>query len=281
MYSQENDFYVCLLSNNSLKYYKENTLSSFTNLLSSPCNLNCGEWKVGITEIAFNTYVKDKSYIRNRRSVDTRFTPKTNLILPKSKVSDVRDHNKVIVVQGETQSTVHGDIIPVMYIPSALSQLPDPIIKKPNANANTNKSMDDSQVGVSLTQSFPKKPKKTEQQPTVGNQSFDIPPPIWNEGSSELGLSWIESHQVLNFMYVYTDIIKPRYVGDIKSRYLKIIPKLNTDADVIKFDHIEYCTVEKGFIENISILIMDSQGEKINFIGGSSPTYTMLHFKRM
>lgn len=49
------EYYVTLLSNNSMKYYETNTLSSFTNRLPVPLNLN-GNWVVGLTEMYVNSF---------------------------------------------------------------------------------------------------------------------------------------------------------------------------------------------------------------------------------
>lgn len=303
MFNQENDFYISLLSSNSMKYYPDNTLSSFTNHLASPCNLDGSNWKVGVTEIAFNSYYRDSIYKHSvgKRSADAQKTklynvppnPKSNLTTRTTPLMNmqpvslqpfnpiltkIQEENEMIVMQGESQSTPNGSFTPVMYLPKALSPLPDTVVKQIVDNEK-----DTSAVGSSLI-SNSKKTKKIhlqqEQQLQTPNEieSFDIPPPISTENKNDLLLYVNRQTTNLNYMYVYTDIIKPRYIGDIKSRYLRVIPKLETHAEVIKFDHIEYCAVEKGYIENLSILILNTEGEKINFIGGTSPTYVMLHF---
>jgi hypothetical protein len=81
------------------------------------------------------------------------------------------------------------------------------------------------------------------------------------------------------FVYIYTDIIKPRYISDILARYLRVIPNASTNRH-IRFKHIEYIPIETTYIESISILITDGQGEKVNFNSSSTPTYVMLHFKK-
>lgn len=81
-----------------------------------------------------------------------------------------------------------------------------------------------------------------------------------------------------DLLYVYSDIIKPRHLGNIQSRYLKVIP---TSSDrVIRFKHVEYCPIEPSYIESISIVITDGSGENVNFKASTTPTYIMLHFKR-
>lgn len=49
------NFYITLISNNSLDYYSENTLSCFTNQFNKIYNLN-SDWFVGIAEIFYNKF---------------------------------------------------------------------------------------------------------------------------------------------------------------------------------------------------------------------------------
>lgn len=81
-------------------------------------------------------------------------------------------------------------------------------------------------------------------------------------------------------MYVYTDLIKPRFIGNMQTRYLRIIPNANNERH-IRFTHVEYCPVEVSHIQSVSILLTDGTGEKIKFIDSKVPTYVMLHFKKM
>jgi len=53
---QVNDeFYVTLLSDSSMNYYPENTLSSFTNKMDK--YMYDSNWKVGISEIYVNNFI--------------------------------------------------------------------------------------------------------------------------------------------------------------------------------------------------------------------------------
>lgn len=88
-----------------------------------------------------------------------------------------------------------------------------------------------------------------------------------------------------SYLYIYTDIVKPRSIADNNVRYLRVIPlnnkSQNVDAVHIKFENIEYVRLEQTYIENISILITDGFGKQINFSPSTSPVYVMLHFKKM
>jgi translation elongation factor EF-1beta len=65
----ENEFYVCLLSNGSTSIYNTNVQSSFTNLLRKPCRLN-ENWYVGLSEIAFNKINKSSQRYMIKRSLN-------------------------------------------------------------------------------------------------------------------------------------------------------------------------------------------------------------------
>lgn len=66
----EEEFYVALFSNDSLKSYPNNTLSAFTNLLSRPCRFD-GDWHVGLVEIGFNDFTPESSRLIAKRSIET------------------------------------------------------------------------------------------------------------------------------------------------------------------------------------------------------------------
>jgi hypothetical protein len=78
-------------------------------------------------------------------------------------------------------------------------------------------------------------------------------------------------------IYLYSDIIKPRILGDMQTRYLRIIPMKKNEFK-FEFKNIEYCPIEQTYIESISILLADGQGNKIEFNDSFFPTYIMLHF---
>jgi hypothetical protein len=59
-------FYVSLLSSNSLNIFHHNVLSAFTNLLKTPLRLD-DSWCVGVSEIAFNDYKKGLNDLHHQR----------------------------------------------------------------------------------------------------------------------------------------------------------------------------------------------------------------------
>lgn len=105
----------------------------------------------------------------------------------------------------------------------------------------------------------------------------------WSVGLSEFACTSYESKETgkPKLMFMYTDIIKPRQMGNILSRYLRVIPiRKNNEIQTLQFNPVHYCAVEEFYIENISILLSDAKGDQINFNASTTPTMVVLHFKR-
>lgn len=79
------------------------------------------------------------------------------------------------------------------------------------------------------------------------------------------------------YIFVYLDIIAPARVGSILSRVSRIIPDCHERC--IHFHNLTYSRVQKTYFEDISILLTDNHGKKINFNPSTVPTYLLLHFK--
>lgn len=82
-----------------------------------------------------------------------------------------------------------------------------------------------------------------------------------------------------NFLYVYCDLIKPRYIADRFARFLRVVP-LSDGNRHLRFTHIEYCPLERVYFDSVSLLLTDSYGQRIKFDASTTPTYVMLHFKK-
>lgn len=81
------------------------------------------------------------------------------------------------------------------------------------------------------------------------------------------------------FIFVYSDVICGRIIGESITKFLRIIPLTDNTRDT-QFQHVEYIRVEKNYLDAIEILLTNSYGEKIAFEASTVPTYLMLHFKR-
>ena len=89
-----------------------------------------------------------------------------------------------------------------------------------------------------------------------------------------------KSQKLMDFMFIHTDIIKPRHVGDQMIRCIKVLPANTLQDDYIKFGRIEYYPIEMSYIRSVSIAILDSESNRINFIQSILPTMITLHFRK-
>ena len=83
--------------------------------------------------------------------------------------------------------------------------------------------------------------------------------------------------------FLYTDIIKPTYVGDSYSPLIKIV-QIPSNVEygqniTIKYPNIQYFPLENNEIESIEIKICDDLGKPVKFLG-ESLTIVKLHFHR-
>lgn len=88
-------------------------------------------------------------------------------------------------------------------------------------------------------------------------------------------------NQYADLMYIHADIISPRIVGDQMVRCLKVMPASGKQQEYIRFGRIEYYPVELFHIRSISIAILDSESNRINFNQSLLPTMITLHFKKI
>jgi len=115
----------------------------------------------------------------------------------------------------------------------------------------------------------------------------------WEVGISEIYLNDLPANEVLvvvdnrqtmhtmnrGLIFIYTDIIKPRCVGDKTTRCLRVLLH-NGIAKMMQFKNIEYYQIENCHIRDISILMSDSSGYKIPFKPSAIPIYVTLHFRK-
>lgn len=96
-------------------------------------------------------------------------------------------------------------------------------------------------------------------------------------------LDYLESSHLI---FVYANIVKPTIVGSQELKILKIwCEALDSDkGHIIQFTEGQYTALQSTTISSIEILILDGQGNKINFADadlkkGHIPTVLHLHFR--
>lgn len=89
-----------------------------------------------------------------------------------------------------------------------------------------------------------------------------------------------ENHnKIVDHAFIYTDIIQSNNIGSQSSRCLKVIPLTNKENH-FNFKKIDYFRLQTNILKDISILITNGSGERINFSSSSLPTFCTLHFRK-
>lgn len=303
---QVNDeFYVTLLSDSSMNYYPENTLSSFTNKMDK--YMIDSNWKVGISEIYVNNFIPnvygeewDKGtqiYISGMRNdmigVGTTYIPYNSkqmlcdwkIFLIPTLIQNVRPFpgysRKEVVRQliwgisnfmnddkNYTASDKNEEFPPnLTYTTICLS--------KPKVDIKIRTQFSYTLEGL-LKTCFQQVLLKTKDANLKQHKPRVLE--AYKLLINSLGLFPVGKPDMF---FIYTDIIKPQNVGGKDVRCLRTINIENTFTDITKeYNNIQYCNVEKSF-DSISVLLCDKYGYKINFCTSSIPTKIVLHFKKV
>jgi hypothetical protein len=83
-----------------------------------------------------------------------------------------------------------------------------------------------------------------------------------------------------NYMFIYSDVISPRHIGQNFANILHICPIKEFDNQYTAIKNVQYYNVNKDIISDISIKIVDENGESMSFKSGFFPTAVTLHFKK-
>lgn len=287
----DNFTYVTLLSNSSLKYYPENSLSRFTVKLPNAINLDSNEkWYVGLTNVSHTSIGKEPK--PQHIKIKIKSTGKQGFLNEKlinllnaapNFYQKVKEKNffdqyktgielkKYVYVKGQPFIQIEllkGDNIIIIcdeeYLPRQFFDIIFSQIKKEKWKAFI-KSFQDDIIQFEATEEVNSKIQKIKDEYVEEITTFiNVPLPF--------------------YICFYTDIIKPRSIGDTNTRCLYMCP-LGTFTDRSKalayeIDNVQYCPIEKHNISEINILIADENGEQINFEGGVFMTCLVLHFRK-
>ena len=86
---------------------------------------------------------------------------------------------------------------------------------------------------------------------------------------------------IVNIMYIYSDIIEEQFVGDAKARLLRnvVTQKKFNEHVCINFNKPHYININATTINSINIKITDTKGELINFSELFNSVLIKLHIK--
>lgn len=287
-------FFLTLLSNGSMEYYPENTLANFSNKMPKTLDLNVFEnevWYAAVTDCSFTTIKKGDG----------------------SNISKIFFH-------AVTDSALSGNIIEVLrgsfdffkeishknFFLKWKQNDQNFIEKKHKEFDSLNKDI----YTFFLQQTNNEKYWIKMNHVYTANELFDtifsqIAMKNWSleieafeqkikniqtKNDNEKSLhtkSIIKEVKNLfpNYVCIYTDIIEPRILGGKLSRAMVMYP-MRTRENQNEYPHnlqiknIQYCRVDKNRITDISVMLADETGAKLNFIDSDFSTMIVIHFQK-
>lgn len=94
------------------------------------------------------------------------------------------------------------------------------------------------------------------------------------------GETIMDLHQNMHTVFVYSDIVTPRVVGDVLVPLLRAVPVREHDSDVthVIFEKPHYLPLSRYQFNTVEILLTSDTGDPISFSHGK--TVVTLHFRR-
>ena len=270
-------FYVTLPSNGSMDIYKNNKQSNYSNKLSIPLTLT-SNYEVALVGISYFEYIKvNMGKISFTNALDYNELLSLEVYVFESEPIEhfVQRINKAIdekIVQKlYTQSNLKNSDFDKITEQTIKTNLKDK--KRLNFEVKKNK----------LYMIVPENQFVKIEGDLLINY-FDIGEKTSYNGLVEIEikiLSLYKQINIINVMYVYTDIIEDQIVGD------QLVPLLRNIITHKKFNHPvshefenpHYVRVNKSFISSINIDIRDTLGNNIQFSEKYSQVICKLHFR--
>ena len=259
-------FFIVLPSDNSMKVYPENKLSSYTTFIPSEIKVDPWKWEVALQEIQFpHSWFNIRKGYNKLHKIYYELKSKEKKDMEDSFPNHIRFINPTQVLR-EIEVPYGG----YEQIESLIEKLND-IEKKDPRPLNYRYEKHSGRViitvpyqcGISFHNSDiakflgfkQEKPFKLSSDPTK---------------ATEFESDAIVSRNSIESIYVYSDIIENQYVGDYKDPLLRVIPVRSKfgETDWIHYDKPHYLRLSRENINNIEINIRDGTGEFVSFESG-------------
>ena len=260
-------FYLTLPSNSSAKHYTNNTAGHYFTQLPQTIDVRQDggdEYEVGLSEISFsNMYcnVKPLTYMLSFRydGQQTMVTVPGGLYLSIKKVIGALKEG----LQEAMNETGRHNAVSLTY----------------DENSRRAKlRVIDPKVSIRLSDQLADFMQMSERELFAFNstqQPGHVVPQNYYESERMMRMS-----SDFEAVYVYTDLIEHRVVGDVLAPLLRVIPVSKTDGDMVHrvFTKPHYAPLLRTRFDSIEILLSADTGEPLVFEGGK--TIVTLHIRR-
>ena len=242
----DESFYITLSSNVNSQFYPDNKLTHFFNKLHSPLNLHEKRWMVGLAEIQcpFNWKNIQKDDASCTFYDVNSLTTKT-IYIPEGHYKEAK--HLVFLINAEIKKFDEKQ-----FHKSAFFEI-DKISQKTFIQARPNILIMFSDKLSRILGFNSKNPQKVNNKHYYGDEVVDI-----RDG--------------VHHLYLYTNIIEHRPVGDTSLPLLRIVPVVDTGSNLYKintFENIHYLPARRQIFQDVEIDIRNGVGEYIPFERGS------------
>ncbi len=268
------DFHIALPSNASYREFPNNSNSDYRVHLARPLVLPEGQWVVGMTDIIFNkSWINVESggflvtygvYSKIHSDATHFHTTWKRLLIPPGQYASVREvvlaMQRAISVAGLERS------INLYY-----DQIKDKVRVKQTRVADNRAVI------------------RFADQPTTPQVLFDDDLCDILGFARDISITDVEAwstrkpdvHRGMSSMFVYSDVVQERLVGDSLVPLLRVVPVSGLRNQVVhtEFNVVHYLPVNNLATEIIRVRICRDNGEPISFSGGK--VNINLHFKKV
>lgn len=274
------NFYMTLLSNSSMKYYPQNTTSSFTVQLPRYMSFE-GQWEVALTEIHYPYTFSNVDTGQNEIEIETmnidqkffewydkgeKTKPLFESTWSKHKIldgfySDIKD------IIDTVNETVHEETGQVTLF---------------NYDTRAHRTY----AGNDVVQLDKKWIETCKLSPRLGLQLGFLPDEVIQCGRGQFAQNIANMSVIIpDKMLIYCDILEPQLFGD---GWCKVLRLVNTNAGIVKpyfaqacnvtFNPPQYITLQQKHFESVTIDIKDIENKPMAFQHGMF--IVKLHFRK-
>lgn len=249
--------YVTLPSNASWKEFPDNTNSDYKTRLSRPLALEGGEWEVGLTDVQFNNTwrnIDEGEFSLNYFNKQKDGPDRSDMKIIKGRYFSVRE--VVHAIQQRIRNEGLQATVSVIY---------DAVQNRVLVNLNKGDGPLDSPPFMVMSEDLGEILGYPLRTAIYGVQTIGTTPDI---------------HRGMTSLYVYSDVVKERPVGDVLAPLLRVVPIVGTRNEVNyhEFSTVHYQPVTNYSSELIRVKIARDNGRDIRFFGGK--VVVNLHFRK-
>lgn len=253
-------FYVVLTSNASKNMYPDNKMINFKTKLPKSLHLN-EDWKVGLADFTFTNSRKtfdDTQYVYVKiPNAATKVTNTLTIDIEPASFTSLSELAEII--NAKLSQALQLDEVPELVVQEGVVTVRDGYYFDEHAYSKMGK-FDVPGVDMRVSLSF---------SPTLHNIL----------GVDRWGRAFLNARQ--SNLYVYSDIVRPRVVGDVSVPLLRVVDAANTSVFGSSincvFKEPYYCKLAFTDIDEIEIQLLDDSGHEPYFFYGE--TILTLHFK--